>query len=193
VGMTTGVVAGYYQGGPWGIIDDVLTWFVTTLNSMPQLFLLLVIASLLSPNETSLILILALLSWSGTMRFVRGETLSHREREYVVAARALGANPLRIMFIHILPNVFSILIIDLATTIASLILVESALSFLNLGVSPPTPTWGNMLSKSREFFTSGIHLVIFPGVLIVITVLSLFLIGDGLRDAFDPQANNKKT
>ena len=97
------------------------------------------------------------------------------------------------MFFHILPNIFSVIIINLASDIGGLILVESALSFLNLGVRPPTPSWGNMLTNAQTFFTQGMHLVIFPGLLIVITVLCLFLIGDGLRDAFDPQASRKQT
>lgn len=191
IGTSVGVVAGYYQGGKYGFIDDIFMWLVTTLNSVPSLFLLIIISAMLSPTVWTLILILALLSWSGTMRFVRGETLAQREREYIVAAQAIGANPLRIMFFHVLPNIFSVLVINLASDIGTLILVESALSFLNLGVRPPTPSWGNMLTNAQTFFTKGMHLVIFPGLLIVITVLCLFLIGDGIRDAFDPQANKK--
>jgi len=191
IGSTVGVVAGYNQGGKFGFLDDLLMWFVITLNSVPSLFLLLIISALLTPSVGTLILILALLSWTGTMRFVRGETLAHREREYVVSAKSIGAKTPRIMFIHILPNIFSVLIVNLASDIGSLILVESALSFLNLGVRPPTPSWGNMLTNAQTFFTKGVHLVWLPGVLIVITVLCLFLIGDGLRDAFDPQASKK--
>lgn len=187
IGSTVGVVAGYNQGGKFGFLDDLLMWFVITLNSVPSLFLLLIISALLTPSVGTLILILALLSWTGTMRFVRGETLAHREREYVVSAKSIGAKTPRIMFIHILPNIFSVLIVNLASDIGSLILVESALSFLNLGVRPPTPSWGNMLTNAQTFFTKGVHLVWLPGVLIVITVLCLFLIGDGLRDAFDPR------
>ena len=125
------------------------------------------------------------------MRLVRGETLSHRGREYIIAAQAMGAGPLRIMFVHILPNIFSVIVINLASDIGSLILVESALSYLQLGVRPPTPSWGNMLTNAQTFFTKGPHLVVCPGSLIVITVLCLFLIGDGIRDAFDPQAAKK--
>lgn len=191
IGMSVGVVAGYNQGGRFGFVDDILMWFVITLNSVPSLFLLLIISALLTPSVTTLILILALLSWTSTMRFVRGETLSHREREYVVSAKAVGANTPRIMFMHILPNVFSVLIVNLASDIGSLILVESSLSFLNLGVRPPTPSWGNMLTNAQTFFTKGVHLVWLPGILIVVTVLCLYLLGDGLRDAFDPQASKK--
>lgn len=193
IGSSVGVIAGYNQGGKFGFLDDLLMWFVITLNSVPSLFLLLIISALLTPSVGTLILILALLSWTGTMRFVRGETLSHRAREYVVSAKSIGAKTPRIMFLHILPNIFSVLIVNLASDIGSLILVESALSFLNLGVRPPTPSWGNMLTNAQTFFTKGVHLVWLPGILIVVTVLCLFLIGDGLRDAFDPQASKKVT
>ncbi len=191
IGMTLGVVSGYYQGGALGIVDDLMMWFITTLNSVPYIFLLLIIAAVLTPTVWSLIFILTVLGWTGTMRLVRGETLAQREREYVVAARALGASSWRIMFMHILPNVFSILIVTLALDIGSLILVESALSFLGLGVRPPTPSWGNMLSNAQSFFERGAHLVMVPGILIVITVLCLYIVGDGLRDAFDPRAVKK--
>ncbi len=191
IGSTLGVIAGFYQGGSFGFVDDLLMWGIITLNSIPGFFLLLIISAMLDPTVWSLILILAFLSWTGTMRFVRGETLSQRSREYIVAAQAIGANPLRIMYLHIMPNIFSVIIINLASDIGGLILVESALSYLNLGVRPPTPSWGNMLTNAQTFFTKGVHLVIFPGMLIVITVLCLFLIGDGLRDAFDPQASKK--
>lgn len=191
IGTTLGVIAGYYQGGALSFIDDLLMWFIITLNSIPTFFLLLVIAAMLSPTVSTLILILAFLSWTGTMRLVRGETLSQRGREYIIAAHAMGAGPLRIMFMHILPNIFSVIVINLATDIGTLILVESALSYLQLGVRPPTPSWGNMLTNAQTFFTKGPHLVVCPGVLIVITVLCLFLIGDGVRDAFDPQASKK--
>jgi peptide/nickel transport system permease protein len=191
IGATLGVIAGFYQGGPFGFVDDIMMWGIITLNSIPSFFLLLIISAMLNPTVFSLILILAFLSWTGTMRFVRGETLSQRGREYIVAAQAIGASPLRIMYLHIMPNIFSVIVINLASDIGGLILVESALSYLNLGVRPPTPSWGNMLTNAQTFFTKGVQLVIFPGMLIVITVLCLFLIGDGLRDAFDPQASKK--
>jgi peptide/nickel transport system permease protein len=195
IGVSIGVVAGYYQGGSAGIIDDLIMWFVTTLNSIPTLFLLLIVASVLRAQRSALsssvlvlILILTFLGWTGTMRLVRGETLARRELEYTVAAKALGAGAGRIMFVHILPNMFSIIIVSLAIDIGSLILVESALSYLGLGVTPPTPSWGNMLNNAQSFFDRGPHLVFLPGILIVVTVLCLYVIGDGLRDAFDPQA-----
>lgn len=191
LGVSLGLFAGYYQGTRLGFVDDLLLWFITTLNSVPSLYLLVLIAAILNPTVFVLVLILSLFSWTFTMRLVRAQTLTLRETEYVIAARAMGAGPFRIMFGHILPNLFSIIVVDLASNVGSLILAESALSFLNLGVREPTPSWGNMLSNAQSFFRLGTHLVIFPGLLIVITVLCLYLIGDGLRDAFDPQATKK--
>ena len=125
------------------------------------------------------------------MRLVRGETLSLREREFIVAAKAIGATSNRVMFVHIVPNVISIIIVTIALNLGGLILLESALSFLGFGVQPPATSWGFMLSDAQELFTKGPHLVWGPGLLIVITVLCLFVLGDGLRDAFDPQLVEK--
>jgi peptide/nickel transport system permease protein len=192
IGVALGILTGYYGG----VVDDIVNWIIATLTSVPTLFLLLIVSSVLRslsdapPSDQSLIFTLGLLGWTGTARIVRGETLSIRAREYVVSARAIGASPSRIMFVHILPNLFSVIVITLAIDIGSLILTEAALSFLGLGVMPPTPSWGNMLSNSQTFFTKGVHLVIFPGLLIFITVLCLYVIGDGIRDAFDPTARD---
>jgi peptide/nickel transport system permease protein len=118
---------------------------------------------------------------------VRGEVFSVRERDFVLAARALGGSRLSIMFRHILPNIIPIVIIIAARDVGLLILAESVLSFIGVGVQPPTATWGNMLSRAQSYFILGPHLVIIPGLLITITVLCLYLLGDGLRDAFDPR------
>lgn len=182
IGLFLGVLTGYFGGA----VDDVMNWIITTLDSIPALYLLLIVAAILSPSAEALVLVLALIGWTTTTRLIRGETLALREREYILSARAVGASPWRIMFVHILPNLVSITAISLATSIGNLILIESSLSFLNVGVQPPTATWGNMLSNSQEYFTLGGHLVVLPGLLIVITVLCLYIIGDGVRDAFDP-------
>ncbi len=186
VGVTLGILTGYLGG----ILDDILYWIITTLNSIPVLVLLIVISTIFQPDAGTLIFSLVLLIWTLTCRLVRGETLSIRSREYIVSAKAIGASDARIMLVHILPNIFSVTIINLAIIIGNVILIESALSFLGLGVQPPTATWGNMLSKSREFFKVAPHLVFFPGVLISTVVLCLYIIGDGLRDAFDPTAKD---
>jgi peptide/nickel transport system permease protein len=182
IGVTLGILTGYFGG----IVDDIINWVITTLNSIPGLVLLIVISAVFQPGPITLILVLAFLTWTATTRLVRGETFSIRSREYIVGAQALGASNIRIMMIHILPNVFSLTIVTLAINIGNVILIESALSFLGLGVQAPTATWGNMLSKSRTFFNSAPHLVLFPGILITVVVLCLYIIGDGLRDAFDP-------
>ena len=186
VGITLGILTGYF-GGP---IDDFIIWLITTINAIPGFILLIVISAIFSPDAFTLILVLVFFLWTPITRLVRGETLSIRSREYIVSARAVGASNVRIMLVHILPNVFSITIVALAINIGIGILAESGLSFLGLGVQPPIATWGNMLSKSREFFKVAQHLVIFPGVLITVVVLCLYLIGDGLRDAFDPTSQN---
>ena len=183
IGIIVGVCAGFYGG----IADDLINWFMITLNSIPGLYLLIIITTLLSPAPLTLVLIFGILGWTGTTRLVRAETYSIKEREYIIAARAMGASNWRIMFIHIIPNIFSLLIITLSQAIGGLILAESSLSFLGFGVQPPTPTWGNMLSGGLEYARKAPHLVYLPGLLITTTVFCLYLIGDGLRDAFDPK------
>jgi len=182
IGLFLGVLTGYY-GGP---LDDFVTWVIATLNSIPGLFLLLIVSAVLKPGPGALIVVLGLLGWTFTTRLVRGETFALRERDFIIGAKAVGAPDRYIMFAHIVPNVISITVVNLAITIGDLILLESALSFLGVGIQPPTPTWGNMLSNAQAFFKTGGHLVIFPGLLIVVTVLCLYIIGDGVRDAFDP-------
>lgn len=186
IGVSVGIVTGFYGG----VVDDIIMWFITTLNSIPQLFLLLIVAAVLRPGPETLILILGLLGWTGTTRLVRGETLALREREFVVSARSIGASDLRIMFMHIFPNLISIVVVTLAIDIGVLLLIEASLSYLGLGVQPPTPTWGNMLTNAQTFFVRGSHLVVFPGLLISIMVLAMYIIGDGIRDALDPRTND---
>jgi peptide/nickel transport system permease protein len=186
IGMVFGVMSGYFGG----IVDDVLSWIVATLDSIPSLFLLILVASIFRPTAESLVLVIALIGWTGTTRLIRGQTFSLRGLDYVMGARALGAGAWRIMFVHIVPNLISVVLISLASSIGGLILAESALSFLGLGVQPPQATWGNMLTKSQEFYVRGPLLVLLPGILIFITVLCLYVAGDGLRDAFDPTTND---
>ncbi len=197
IGISLGVITGYYGG----VVDDLTNWVITTLTSVPTLFLLLIVSAVILTNPTlqnsflkgpfALVLILGLLGWTGTTRLVRGETLSLREREYIISARAIGASPFQVMFVHILPNLLSIVVITLALDIGGLILTESALSFLGLGVQAPFASWGNMLTNAQTYFNKGVYLVIAPGLLIVITVLCLYVIGDGIRDAFDPTTVDK--
>jgi peptide/nickel transport system permease protein len=186
IGVIIGVTAGYFRGP----FDDFVIWAITTLNSIPALFLLLTLSALLSPGPESLVLVLVFLGWTGSTRLVRGETFALREREFITAAMAIGASHKRIMFIHIVPNVISLLFIAVTRSIGNVILTESGLSFLGFGVKEPTATWGNMLAGGLDLFRKAPHLVVAPGLFITITVLCLFTIGDGLRDAFDPQVSD---
>ena len=182
-GTLVGAVAGYF-GGAWG---SILMRLVDVIMSIPALFLLILIASVFHPGVTGLALVLATLSWTGVSRLVRGEFLTHKNRDYVDAARVIGAGPARIIFRHILPNATSPLIVAATLSIGNVILTETALSFLGMGVQPPTPSWGNMLTNSQQYLYRAPFLIIFPGLFILITVLSANLMGNGLRDALDPR------
>jgi peptide/nickel transport system permease protein len=183
IGLTLGLAAGYLRGA----VDDVVQFVVTTLNAIPTIFLLLIVAVLFSPGPSSLILVLGLLSWQSIALFVRGQSLSIRERDFVTAGRVIGASSLRIMVGHVLPNVLPLVFILSAIDVGGLILAESALSFLGLGISPPTPSWGNMLTNAAADLSRGPWLVYGPGAAIFLTVLCLYLLGDGVRDALDPR------
>jgi peptide/nickel transport system permease protein len=188
VGVTIGLTAGYFRGR----IDDLFTWFVTTLNSIPTIFLLLIFAAIWEPGPVALTIVIGLLFWTGISLYVRGQTFALREREFVVAAKTIGAKPTRIMFKHILPNILPLIFVLAAIDIGAIILTESALSYLGLGILPPTPSWGNLLTNATSYFTRAWWLVVSPGVLIFLTVLCLYLIGDGLRDALDPRLKAEK-
>ncbi len=183
IGVSLGLIAGYKRG----LIDDLITFLITVLNSIPTLFLLLIITALFSPSAFTLIVILGLLGWASITLFVRGQTFALREREFVTAARTVGASGTRIMTRHILPNVLPFIFILAAIDVGTIILIESALSYLGLGILPPTPSWGNMLSNAASYFNRAWWLVVSPGAMIFLTVLCLYLIGDGLRDALDPR------
>ncbi len=183
IGVILGLAAGYYGGR----FDDALQAFINLLVAIPFLPLLIVISSMMKMDWVGLAFLLAILGWPGTSRQVRGLVLSIRERDYVLAARTIGASDARIMFQHILPNVFSIILVMVGFDVAGAILAESSLSFLSFGVQPPTATWGNMLSNSLQYTTKDPWLVLFPGIAISLTVLSVFSLADGLRDAMDPR------
>lgn len=189
IGVALGLIAGYYGGR----VDDLINWAITTLSSVPTLFLLLIAAAFWTPSAQLLIVVLALLGWIGTCRLVRGEVFSLKEHEYIVAARAVGVPSSRLLLHHILPNVLPIVIVTMTIIAGNLILIESGLSFLGVGVQAPTPTWGNMLTDSRSYFNVGTHLVVWPGILIMVTVLCFYLVGDGLRDALDPRSSWRLT
>jgi peptide/nickel transport system permease protein len=189
IGVPLGLASGYFRG----YFDDFITWIITTLNGIPQIFLLLIIAALWQPGPLTLIVIIGFLNWTGITLYCRGQTISLREREYVTSAHAIGATHARVIFKHILPNVLPLIFVLAAIDVGAIVLTESALSFLGLGILPPTPSWGNMLTNGASYFVRAWWLVISPGVMIFLTVLCLYLIGDGLRDALDPRLKTHET
>jgi peptide/nickel transport system permease protein len=189
LGVLLGLVAGYYRGP----VDDVLQWLVGTLRSVPSLFLLLTVSVLFQPGPGVLIGVLGLVSWQSTALFVRGQTLSLREREFVGAARAVGASDWQVMFRHVLPNLLPLVITLAAIDVGAMILTESSLSFLGLGIMPPTPSWGNMLTNAVSQLDRAPWLVWGPGALIFATVLALYVLGDAVRDAVDPRLAKRES
>jgi peptide/nickel transport system permease protein len=183
IGIGLGMTAGFFRG--WW--DDVIVWLVSTLVGIPQLYLLLIVGFLFRLDPVSLAVFIGALGWTGITNLSRGQTFALRERDFVIAARTIGAPPARIIFRHIFPNVLPLLIVIGMIDVAGVILAESALSYLGFGIQPPVPSWGNMLTTASQFFTRGPWLVYPPGIAITITVLCLYLIGDGLRDALDPR------
>lgn len=183
VGAAVGLVAGFYGG--W--VDSVLMRFVDMVLSIPTLFLLLLITTLWSVGPFLLALVIASVAWVTLSRLVRGEVISVKNREYVEAARVVGAHDRRVILRHILPNVGPVIIVWASLTIPVLILVEASLSYLGLGVQTPTPSWGNMLTGAQGFYAHSLAMVILPGLAIYITVFAINLMGNGLRDALDPR------
>ena len=184
VGGLLGLLGGYFGG----FVDDLVNAIVQLFLNIPTLFILIILSIILEPTPVVLSFIIGLLSWPGVTRLVRGAVLSVRGRDYVEAARAIGAGNVRIMLRHVLPNTVSVVLVSIAFAIASTILSESALSFLGFGVRPPTASWGNMLSDGLSYATQGYwNLVLAPGLMIFLTTLCIFIIADGLRDAFDPR------
>jgi peptide/nickel transport system permease protein len=188
IGTVIGAVAGFYGG----VTDALLMRFVDIVISIPGLFLLILIAVVFRPGVTGLALVIASLEWTSTSRLVRGEFLSLKARDFVDAARVVGARNGRIIFRHILPNATSPIIVSATLALGTVILVESALSYLGMGVQPPTPSWGNMLSNSQQYLYRAPFLIIIPGVFIFVTVLSGNLMGNGLRDALDPRTRRMR-
>ncbi len=183
IGIGLGISAGFFRGS-W---DDLVVWLVSTLNGIPLLFLLLIVGLLFRLDPLSLSIFLGVLGWLGIANLARGQTFALREREFVVAARTIGASPARVMARHIFPNILPLMIVVAMIDVASVILAESALSYLGFGIQPPVPSWGNMLTGATQHLSRGPWLVYAPGAAITITVLCLYLIGDGLRDALDPR------
>ena len=182
-GVMMGLLSGYYGG--W--LDGLVMRLADIQLSFPYLLLAIAVMALLKPTLANLILVLALRSWVVYARTVRGSVLVAKQREFVEATAALGATDRRIITRHIAPNVIAPIIVISSFQLAELIIAESSLSFLGLGVQPPTPSWGGMLSQGREYLTSAWWLGVFPGLAIILTVLGINLFGDALRDAMDPR------
>jgi ABC-type dipeptide/oligopeptide/nickel transport system permease subunit len=183
LGVIVGLVGGYFGG----VVDTSLARLMDVVLSFPFLLFAIALVSIVGPGLWISILVIAFFSWASVGRVVRGQTLSLREREFVEAARSLGAGDLRIMFVDILPNLIAQVIVYLTLLIPAAVVFEATLSFLGLGVVPPTATWGNMLSESLGYYRVAWWFVFFPGAALLTTTLAFNLLGDSVRDAFDPR------
>ncbi len=185
-GSAVGAAAGYFGG----FVDSALMRLVDVMLSVPGFPLLILIATLYQPGPFGLGLVIAFLGWPGVSRLIRGEVLGLRNRDFVDAARVVGASNSRIIVRHIMPSVIPIIVVWISLAIPALILTEAALSYLGFGVHIPTPSWGNMLSDAQDNFTQSWWNVFIPGMTIYITVLAINLVGNGLRDALDPRLSD---
>ena len=183
IGTVVGLFAGFYGG--W--VDSLLMRLVDIMLCFPTFFLILAVIAMLEPSIWYIMAIIGLTGWMGVARLVRAEVLSLKSRDFVSAARVLGASDCRIIFRHILPNALSPVLVSATLGVAGAILTESALSFLGIGVQPPTPSWGNILTSGKDYIEFAWWLSLFPGVAILVTVLSYNLVGEGIRDALDPR------
>lgn len=183
IGTVLGLISGYYGG----IIDIIIMRFVDIMLCFPSFFLILAVIAFLNPSIFNVMFIIGLTSWMGVTRLVRAETLSVKTRDYITAAKVQGLPTKIILFKHIFPNVFTPIFITVALGIAGAILTESALSFLGLGVQPPTPSWGNILTAGKDNIMFAWWLSLYPGLAIFFTVLGYNLLGEGLRDILDPR------
>ncbi len=183
MGVTLGLLSGFLQGG----VDTVVMTVVDVTLSFPQLLLALAFVAALGPSLFTIIVVLGLTGWERYTRVVRAEVLALREKDFVEAARAIGASPIRTLFRHLLPNTFSSIIVMSTLQVAQAILQEAALSFLGVGTGSAYPTWGQMIALGRDFVTVAWWLPTFPGLAILLTVLAINLVGDRLRDALDPR------
>ena len=184
LGTAIGALAGYYGG----VIDNALMRFTDVAYAIPSLPLLIILSAYSRAAVVATVLIIGLLSWMSTARVVRSQVLTIREMDYVEAARSIGASDLRILLRHVIPNALGPILVGATLGIGNAILVESSLSFLGLGVQPPTPTWGNMLMDSQATMATKPWLTFFPGLAIALVVLAVNFVGDALRDALDPGA-----
>ncbi len=187
LGLVVGLLSGFYGG--W--VDAVLMRFVDMMLCFPTFFLILSVIAFLEPSIWNIMAVIGLTGWMGVARLVRAETLSIKERDFVAAARAQGAGDARIIFRHVLPNTLAPILVAATLGVAGAILTESALSFLGIGVQPPTPSWGNILTAGKDNIEYAWWLSLFPGLAILFTVLGYNLLGEGIRDAADPRLKGR--
>lgn len=188
VGTIVGGMAGFYGG--W--VDNVLMRLVDIMLCFPTFFLILAVIAVLEPSIWNIMVVIGITSWMGIARLVRAEILSLREREFVLAARALGIPKGRILLRHLLPNALAPVLVAATLGVGGAILTESALSFLGIGVQPPTPSWGSILAVGKDYIEVAWWLSLFPGVAILFTVLGYNLLGEGIRDAVDPRLRGRR-
>jgi ABC-type dipeptide/oligopeptide/nickel transport system permease subunit len=182
-GVTVGMIGGYFGG----LTDTVLARFVDAVLAFPYVVLALALAVVLGPSLTVIVGVISFFSWAGISRIVRGQTLSIKEKEYIEAARSLGAGPFRIMFVHILPNLLAPVLVLATLYIPQAVIFEATLSYLGLGIQQPTASWGNILGDAQNFYQQAWWYVVFPAAALLITTLAFNLLGDGIRDAMDPR------
>lgn len=187
--VVIGVVVGLAAGFLGGVVDTILARLIDVVLSMPFLLVAIALVSITGPSLLVTVLVIGFFSWASVARIVRGQVLSLREREFVEAARSLGASNGRIMFVDILPNVLAQVIVYASLLIPVVIVVEATLSFLGLGLAPPTADWGGMISESQNYYTTAWWFIAFPGLALLATTLAFNLLGDGVRDAFDPRSD----
>jgi len=183
IGAILGALAGYY--GRW--VDAVIMRFVDIMLCFPSFFLILAVIAILEPSIWNIMIVIGLTSWMGITRLVRADFISLKERDFVQAAKVIGVSDLRIIFSHILPNAMASVLVAATLGVAGAILTESALSFLGIGVQPPTPSWGNILTAGKDNIDIAWWLSLYPGLAILITVLGYNLLGEGIRDSLDPR------
>ncbi len=187
IGVVAGVAVGLMAGYFGGVVDAVLARFIDAVLAFPYVVLALALAVVLGPSLKVIIGVIAFFSWAAIARIVRGQTLSIKEKEYIEAARSLGAGPFRIMFLDILPNLLAPVLVLATLYIPTAVVFEATLSYLGLGIQPPVASWGNILSDAQNFYTVAWWYVIFPAAALLITTLAFNLFGDGIRDAMDPR------
>jgi len=190
IGISLGGLAGFY-GARFGIVDTLIMRFTDVMLMFPTFFLILTVVALLPPSIYNIMIVIGVTSWMGTARFVRAEFLALREQDFVVAAQALGLPERRIIFRHMVPNAIAPVLVSATIGVAGAILTESGLSFLGFGVQPPFATWGNILADGRGFIFDAPWLFFVPGMAILVVVLAFNLVGEGLREAFNPKLRGR--